>query len=82
MKRYIISTALKYHSGKGFKGFYTDPLVRINPRITKEFYIKSVKTGSSIKFVFYMETKESFWYKSDDKNHQITCELYKPIFNK
>ena len=81
MKRYVISSALKYSNGS-FKGNYTDSLVRINPREQKVFYIKSVKTGASIKFELYFETKESYWYKSVDSIYQMTCELYKPVYNK
>ncbi len=81
--RYVISSALTYIPKKGFVGFYTDKLVRINPRITKEFYIKSIKTGKNILFTRFQtcfETKDSYWYKS--KELQITCELKKPVFNK
>ena len=79
--RYVISSALTYIPKKGFVGFYTDKLVRINPRITKEFYIKSIKTGKNILFTRFQtcfETKDSYWYKSEEL--QITCELKKPVF--
>ena len=79
MKRIIISNALTFVKDLGFKGSLTDPLVRINPRKQKEFYIRSIKTQDQYLFKFVFETKGSFWYYS--KKLSLTCELKKPKYS-